>query len=286
MTKTRLVTLAIVGSVGLSACSGLPPQESQTDVIAPSHPPRSAFERDKLAQAQALARKRRHGEAAEAWELLNLYRPDEPAYEISLRHARQAADRAASQHLGKARSALAAGNEQQAVRHYLLALANDPQRTEAADELRDIERTRNRRYFLGKPTRLTIGRANDYLTTGPAAKPVDTAQTGSKPETRAAPAQAGPSDRSALEHAALLERDGEFTEALAMLTRFVKANPDDDEARAQIARTWEAFGDRALSSGRPRAALRAFERAQTYHPDAASRLDPKIDQLKRSLGQS
>ena len=39
-------------------------------------------------------------------------------------------------------------------------------------------------------------------------------------------------------------------------------------------------------TGRLRAALRAFERAHAYHPDAAARLDPKIDQLKRSLGQS
>ena len=224
MIKKRFATLASATAVALAGCATQTVQDAPTDIVAPSTSPRSAFERDKLAQAQALVRQRRHGEAAEAWELLSLYRPDEPAYEISLRHSRRAADRAASQHLGKARSALAAGNEQLAVKHYLLTLANDPERAEAANELRQIERTRNRRYFLGKPTRLTIGRANDYLTTAPAARIAEPepdktpASQDAPPKARPATAEAS-SDRSALEHAALLERDGEFTEALAMLTR-------------------------------------------------------------------
>ncbi|MCB1954787.1 MAG: tetratricopeptide repeat protein [Rhodocyclaceae bacterium] len=289
MNRPRLIAIALAGSLGLSACSSTPPSSDTAVTLAPASPPQSTFERDSLARAQVLVKQGRHREAAEVWEILHLYRPAEPAYEISLRQSRQSADRAAAQLLDKARAARAAGNEQLAVTYYLQTLASDPERGEAANELRELERTRNRRYFLGKPTRLTLGRANDYLTKGQAAPPTAQEPDEPEPETASASASAdkpSPSEHGTLEHAALLERDGEFTEALAMLTRYVKANPKDEQARQQIARTWEAFGDRALSAGRPRAALRAFERAQAYNPDAASRLDPKIDQVKRSLGQS
>lgn len=287
MMKPRLVAIALAGSLGLSACSSTQPINNSAMPQPPAPAPQSVFERDSLAKAQALVKQGRHREAAELWEILHLYRPAEPAYEISLRQSRQTANRTAARFLDKARTARAAGNEQLAVTNYLQALASDPELGAAATELRALERTRNRRYFLGKPTRLTLGRANDYLTKGQAADTANLETNEPEPKTDSASSDnSNPSEHGTLEHAALLEREGEFTEALAMLTRYVKANPKDEQARQQIARTWEAFGDRALSAGRPRAALRAFERAQAYNPEAASRLDPKIDHLKRSLGQS
>ena len=195
------------------------------------------------------------------------------------------AAREASSQLDKARRARADGNEQQAVRRYLLALANDPSRSDAAEGLRELERTRNRRYFLGRSTRVTIGRPDDYLTEPPPkAKVVDPA-----------PVTAGQvaedqietiADSGALEHAALLTRDGAFTEALALLTRYFTAHPDDEQAGRQLTETWEAFGDKSLRSGRLRAALRAYERARSYAKEGSDKLGAKIDALRKSLGDA
>ncbi len=284
MKPTRAFPLLAACSVLLAACGSAPPAGDAP--VVPLHP-QSAFAKRQQARAEKLDRSGSHYEAALLWETLRLYDPDEPAYRARLSRAQAAARRAASRHLGKARAAKAAGNEQAAVRNYLLVLANDPRRKEAAEELRALERIRNRRYFLGKPTRLTLGRNDDYLTSPAAA-------ANAKPKAQAAPPRdegttatdGGEFDSHALEHAALLQRNGEFTEALAMLTRYVTANPDDEKARAQLAGTWEAYGDNALSAGRLRAALRAFERALVYRGESAQALGRKIDALKRSLGEA
>lgn len=284
MRSNPLKTLAAASALALAACSSTPPAQTSPARPAPASASRSAFEQAQLSNAQALERDGRFAEAARLWEVLSLYRPDEGSYAAGLDKARRSAERAASANLAKAHAARSAGNEQLAVKLYLLSLANEPGGAEAAKALRELERARNRRYFLGKPTRLTIGRPDDYLT----AKVATAEPSVDKDPGRDAGAQADDAapTRGELEHAALLERDGEFTEALAMLARFVKAHPGDEQAREQLGKTWEAFGDNALAAGRPRAALRAFERARSYRPGASALLDPKIEALKRSLGQS
>ncbi|MCB1914802.1 MAG: tetratricopeptide repeat protein [Rhodocyclaceae bacterium] len=264
----------------LSACAGNPPTPV-TDAAAGVSRDASPFERRQEQRARQLAKSGSHREAALAWEVLSLFDPSERRYQDEMRSAQRRADAEASSQLGKARRARAAGNERQAVRHYLLALTNDPALERASKELRDLERTRNRRYFLGRSTRLTIGRPDDYLTEPPAPS-----RPPPRPPAPVPQAVDIAPDSNALEHAELLRRDGEFTEALAMLTRYFAANPDDREARRQLAETWEEFGDKSLRSGRLRAALRAFERAKGYAGDGGEKLGAKIDALKRSLGDA
>ncbi|MCB1910158.1 MAG: hypothetical protein KDH15_22565 [Rhodocyclaceae bacterium] len=265
----------------VTACAGYPPA-ADTSPSANVRPEESLFEKRQLARARSSAQAGDHREAAIAWEILALYDPGEPRYRSEMQGARRRAVEEASRQLGNARSARAAGNELAAVRHYLLALANDPALGEAANGLRELERTRNRRYFLGRSTRQTIGRPDHYLTEpAPAAKPAS-----ARPARPPAEAVETVVDSNALEHAALLRRDGEFTEALALLTRYLASHPDNEQAGRQLAETWEEFGDKSLRSGRLRAALRAYERARSYARDGADALGAKIDALRRSLGDA
>lgn len=270
----------IAAGLALCGCQSAPTVAPQTEAVR-STEPQAGFERERLARARALTRAGRFGEALIEWEILALFNAGEPSYREERERARAAARNGANAHLGRARKALEAGDERQAGEQLLLALSLEPGNIDAARGLRELERTLNRRHFLGRPSRLTMGRNNGY-----AGSPRPAVQEESpEPETPLVDrgATAG-IERAEREHAAMLIRAGEFTEALAMLARLVKANPDDLDARNALGRAWASFGDDALGKGRPRAALRAFRRAASYLYPNDPELADKIDALAKSLG--
>lgn len=279
-----LITCALLG-----ACQTAPPITEPNAVDLPASRSQDPFERDHAARARALESSGSYGEAAIMWEILSLYRPDEVAYRSALASARGRAVTGAAELVAKARAAAAAGNEQRAVRDSLRALGLDRGNKEAGALLRELEAARNRRYFLGRPTRETLGRADDYLTTPPpAVSPTNGTRPGdeAKAPPRADAAAEGDTDRSQVEQAQSLIRGGSYTEALALLARYVGAHPEDERARSELGHAWEAFGDEALSGGRLEAALRAYERAQGYQAGENQKLTEKLQALRKSLGRS
>ena len=280
MSRER-ICIPLLLSIGLvlAGCQSAPPPRPEPGQTRSAPTP---FEKHHVARAVKLDKQQRHHEAAIEWEILSLYAPGESSYRQKMKAARKSADSGARRHLAKARKALASGNEQRAGKHFLLALSLDPKNAAAAKGLRKLEQTRNRRHFLGRPTRLTIGRKNGYRNGKPTAATQATKQAAPKKIEKSA--QAAPRDQGELEHASLLLRDGEYTEALAMLARYVKANPDDHSAQIALGEAWEAYGNDSLGKGRLKAALRAYLRAERHLSGNDEKLAEKIEALKKSLG--
>lgn len=275
MTPVRaLGALAAAAGLAVAACSTAPPAQR----IEPGPPAAPAaasdFEREWLARARDLARSGSHAEAADAWEILSLYRPAQGDYRRQMENARADAARNAHDHLRRARRALAAGDEQNAARELLRALAAEPDNTEARDRLRALDVVRNQRHYLGRPSRLTIGKRHDFRS------PASPAAPAAKPDLGQSAPREVETDDAAREHAALLLHDGEFTEALALLARHLATHPDDAAARTDLGQAWLGYGENALAEGRPETALRAFERAREYLPESAGSLDARIAALR------
>jgi tetratricopeptide (TPR) repeat protein len=170
------------------------------------------FERQQRERAEWLEQRGRLGEAAWVWEVLTVLRPRE--YEARLADVRKRIDAAVDERMPKARAELKRGDLDAAERSYLAVLALQPpdpaEQTEAADALRQIDRTRNKRDFLGQPSRVTL------LRKGAVWPPPD-------------------SDPVELEHASMLASQGELEDAIAILERRLKESPRDTPARSLLA---------------------------------------------------
>jgi tetratricopeptide (TPR) repeat protein len=145
----------------LAACS-TPPHEPADAMSMPVETvPNSsvaAFERAQLERALQFTQQGRYAEAAEAWEVLLLLRPDVAAYRDRLEQARAKAESDAGDHLRRAEQARRRGDLDVAQTQYLMVLQLQPDHTQAADALRAIERERNRRSYLGRLSRVTLGK--------------------------------------------------------------------------------------------------------------------------------
>jgi tetratricopeptide (TPR) repeat protein len=185
------------------------------------------FEAAQRLRAQEQERQGRLADAAWTWEVLTVLRPDNTEYRDSLAAVRRQADAAVAERLQRAQLAYKRGELDAATTQYLMVLSLQPDHAQAADALRSIERDRNRRSYLGKPSRITLARR------GPAeveAKPVASASTSSR-----AAAAAVPRDRNELEHVTLLAAQGELDEAIAALERRPAAERRDPAVRQLLA---------------------------------------------------
>jgi len=146
----------------LAACSSTPPHEPPDAMPMPVETgPNSsvaAFERTQLERALQFTQQGRHAEAAEAWEVLVLLRPDVAAYRDRLEQAQARAESDAGDHLRRAEQARRRGDLDMAQTQYLMVLQLQPDHAQAADALRAIERERNRRSYLGRLSRVTLGK--------------------------------------------------------------------------------------------------------------------------------
>jgi tetratricopeptide (TPR) repeat protein len=236
----RFITLAAV-TVLLAACAGVPPGGPQGTSGAGTgsrNDPVADFELRQREQAVTLERQGKWGEAAQAWEVLAVLRPAE--YRERLAEARRQADVLATERLQRARAELKKGDLDSAEQSYLGVLALQPEQAEAADGLRGIERARNKRDYLGQPSRLTLTR---------------------KPGARIAPSE----QSIELEHAAMLAGQGEYDEAIGMLQKRVDASPRDAAPRRALADTLLKKAQ-ALQASDPKAAREALQRCLKLEP--------------------
>jgi tetratricopeptide (TPR) repeat protein len=168
-------------SAGLVACSSAPPRDTTPDVpeVAPrvgSAPSVAAFERAQQERAIRLQQDGHLAEAVATWEVLALLRPEVGEYRERLEQTQARIDADMAEHWRKAEQARAKGQLDRAQSQYLLVLQLRPDHAGAADALRAIEKERNRRSYLGRLSRVTLGkRGGSGTETAPVMKPAASA---------------------------------------------------------------------------------------------------------------
>ena len=227
--------------VALAGCGATLPQDpgsatGAARVAVPARPADAlrtplaqAFEQRQRDKAVAATRQRRLADAALAWEILGVLRPDNADYrERHLQTLRQI-DAAVAERLPRAERAAQRGEWEAATQLYLGVLALQPVNETAANGLRDLERERVKRQQLGKSARQALAQARRAAPPEALATPVPVLVPVA-PET--APTPAG---SNALEHAALLANDDEFDAAVTLLERQLALDRHDAAVQRLLA---------------------------------------------------
>ncbi len=159
--KRTALPVLWVGAALLSACTTTAPVGERAPDAPPPvvRGPVGDFELAQFQRAKDLEQKGQWAEAAWAWEVLTVLRPQEPSYRERLLAVQGQIDAGVAERMQKAQQAQAKGDLDGATQHYLSALSLQPDNTKAADALRAIEKERNKRSYLGTPSRITLRRA-------------------------------------------------------------------------------------------------------------------------------
>lgn len=177
----RRCWVSLLVSASLVACGSTPsrdPAQAPLPDVPRSTAPLSvaAFERTQQERAVKLVQEGRLAEAAGVWEVLALLRPDAAEYRDRLEQTRTRIDSEAAEHWRKAELARRRGELDNAQSQYLQVLQLQPEHVAAADALRAIEKERNRRSYLGRLSRVTLGKRGAGGTeVAPVAKPAASA---------------------------------------------------------------------------------------------------------------
>ena len=218
---------------------------------------RAAFELGQQRRATEAERQGRLAEAAWAWEVLTLLNPERGDWLAQRQRVGQLAQSRAAAALAQAQQDRQRGDLDRAMRGYLLVLSLLPEHSGAADALRAIERERNERQFLGRPSRLTMPR---------------TLPEGLAPG--AAEATTTPETRNLAEHATLLSAQGEINSAITLLSAPALLRAADPALKRLLADLYfrRAADLPASQPGQILAALRECLRLDPTHEGAAARL--------------
>ena len=226
----------------------------------------STFEQQYRDRAGSAQRQGRLADAAVAWEVLAVLRPDSREYRDALADTRRQIDVAVAERLPRAVQAQRRGDLEAATQGYLAVLALQPDSTSAADALRSIERERVKRQQLGRLSRLTLTRRGTEAT-GPNDKAV-------------APAGV---DRNELEHAAILARQGEIDSAIGLLERRLAADRNDRAARNLLADLYERKADDVLAARDTAGAIALLEKSLRLDASDAH-VAERLKQLRAGAG--
>jgi tetratricopeptide (TPR) repeat protein len=230
------------------AVAPAPVGEPAIALPAPSFGATSAasFERRQQERALSAERQGRLADAALAWEILAVLRPDAGEYRERLADARRQIDAAVAERLQRASQAAKRGELDAAGAHYLAVLALQPDHAQAADALRGIERERNKRSYLGKYSRTTLTR-----------RALADAEMAGAP--RGSTRKPG-TDRNDVEHAAMLAAQGDLDDAIGLLEARLAADKRDGAARQLLADVYYRKGER-LAPRDKAAAIAALEKS-------------------------
>lgn len=265
MTAWQFHRAALLGMLALAGCASTPPPPAVTmdDEVVPL-PARQAvgadgFEQRLRERALQAGRQGQLLEAATSWEILTVLRPGQREYRDRLEETRQLIDQALPDRLQRGAQAFKRGELDAAAAHYIAALALAPDNAQAADALRNIERERNKRSYLGKASRVTLARrpANDAR--------VVTA-----------------TDRNALEHAAMLAGQGEYDEAIWLLERQLAADKRNTSACQLLAEVYVQKADKQATRDKP-GAIASLEKSLRLDGGNARALE-RLRQLKGGNG--
>jgi tetratricopeptide (TPR) repeat protein len=254
-----LVCAALLGCAAVPAEQDRAPGDGAVAPQTPAAQPQSAYEKQQLDRALAFTRQKRLADAALAWELLTVLRPDLAEYRERLADAQRQIEAAVAERAPRAAQAAQRGEIDNATQLYLAILALQPLNENAADALRALERERNKRSYLGKYSRTTLTRR---------------AMAEAELQVPAGAASAAMAGRNDIEHAALLAGDGEFDDAIGLLERRLALDPKDGAARRLLADVYYRKAEALLPRDRPGAvvALQKSARTDPAQTRAAMRL--------------
>ena len=192
---------------------------------------------------------------------------DAPAYRQRRDELQGRIDQALDERLQQARQEHKKGRWEAAELQYLRALALQPRNAEAAEALREIDVARNRRDYLGQPSRVTLTRR------------------ASVPATTSAAAAARIEASMELEHASMLVTQGETGAAISLLEARLVRDRTDAAARAMLTDLYyrKALDLKGRDDAAARAALaRALQLSPGHAPSRAlsTQLSPAAAALK------
>lgn len=260
MKVAQAVTLAVC-AVALLGCSSTAPLPTPESARPPVPASRSGFEQDYQERASSATRKGKLADAALAWEVLIVLRPDVPAYREAWADTRRQIDAAVAERLPRAAQALRRGDLDAASQLYLSVLALQPDLVPAADALRGIERERVKRQQLGRLSRLTLTR-----------------RASTEAEAMSEKAVAAGMDRNEIEHAAMLARQGELDTAIGVLERRVAADRSDRASRELLADLYERKAEEWVAARDPARAISMLEKSLRLDPS-----DPRVAERLRQI---
>ena len=246
---------ALVVALFVAGCT--PPPAVRTPEPEPGVPPLISDD----AQRQAVARywklaqeATRSGDFATAvtqWQILTLLAPAEITYQDALAAARSSRANGVREQIAAAQVALAANEFERAAQAALRAMALDPENTDAAQMLRDLDRRRMVRVQADRAARARIEDAMAIR--------------------NAAQNQANTSERPTFEidQAVELFRAGDTSVGLREMRAYVDAHPGNRSARQ---RAGQVVADRAREledKGARAEALQLYDQAQGLYGDKA-----------------
>lgn len=215
------------------------------------------FEQRQENLAGAAESQGRWADAALAWEVLTLLRPDLLRYAEAVARVRERISTAVSDRMSRGQAAMRRGELDVAAQTYLEALSFAPDHTGAADALRAVERERNRRSFVGKFTRNTLTRravADGEMRYSDLAREGKNGNEGGH-----------------LEHATLLLRQGEFDGAIGVLRDAMRGGLGAPATKAMLVEAYLQKAEKLLPRD-PRGARSAAESALQIEPRNATAL--------------
>ena len=270
---SRIVRLYVVAATALAGCAEVPvtpPEKPATPAVAvavpraaPSNPVAATID---TWRQRALAHRASGDLAAAAtdWHLLTLLAPDEPVYRQELASTRAAMHARLAEDLEAGNAALRAGDSDRASTAFLRALALDPENSQAARDLREIEKRK-----LG---RIQADRAAKVRPEEPRA-----------PVTRSARVAADAAIAYDIEQRLEMFNAGDLDGGLRELRAWVAANPQDRAGRQRIGAAVFDRGRELETQGAREQALNLYAAAVALRGDAAIGWTTRIQSLRKAL---
>lgn len=255
------IAMAILASLLLMACAQAPIDANSKLPPISNSSPNAAFEAQQRDQALGAIARGHFAEAAIAWEILTVLRPDAVYYRERMQLANSRAKSVAAECIQNGNTARARGKIDAAAGWYLQALAADPENASAAESLRAVERERNKRSYLNKSSRITQMRR--------------TMAYGEEPS------PSGSIDLNDFEHATLLSRQGDHAEAMRLLERYLVGYSGDEAAHRKLADASCQYADKYSTSASAMDVNAALEKCQRYDPSNVTAKQGLV-QLKQS----
>lgn len=256
--------LVVLGAAALlAACAGGTGAMRGPDGSVAGAGAASPFEMAQMQRAQEQVKEGQLAEAAWTWEALTVLRPENANYRDSLAATRQLIDSGVAERTEKAKAAHKRGDLDGATSGYLSVLALQPDNEAAAEALRGIEKERNRKSYLGTPSRVTLRKA---------------ATPAPKTPAKGAAAQPAP-DRNELEHIAMLAAQGEVDEPIRLLEKRAPQDRNDPSAKRLLADLYVRKAEKLSATDRPAAIgwLQKCLRVDPKHARATALMRQWID---------